>query len=121
MQTNSYKIYFQQSLALLLCATLFSGCLVFATKKKNVGVKTFKVDKETEYINVMGKEMPEIPKFPSLSPKSGKARGYVKDVNGNPLKGAHIGVRSSLGGSYYSGASGGRTETVIMNFLFRKA
>ena len=45
-------------------------------------------------VNVMGGEMPLMPDFDELEPKSGKVRGYVKDANGNPLDGAEIGLKS---------------------------
>ena len=62
------------------------------------------VDKDTHYVNVMGKDMPELPDFDDLSPRAGKVRGYVKDLQGNPLKGARLGVRSTAMGGFYSGA-----------------
>jgi hypothetical protein len=54
----------------------------------------------------MGKQMPEIPKFEDLSPEPGKVRGYVKDISGNPLEGAQLGVRSTAVGGAYSGSQG---------------
>lgn len=69
-------------------------------------VVRLKVGQDPNYINVMGKEAPRIPKFPALDKKKGMVRGYVKDAAGNPLEGATIGVRSSLVGGAYSGASG---------------
>lgn len=64
------------------------------------------VDKNTDYVNVMGKEMPEMPDFDELSAEPGKIRGFVKDSNGNPLKGAQLGVRSTAVGGAYSGSQG---------------
>jgi hypothetical protein len=64
------------------------------------------VDKMAHFVNVMGNEMPVLPKFPALAPKPGKVRGYVKDANGKPLAGAAIGVRSTYIGGAYSGAQG---------------
>ncbi|MFT3751116.1 MAG: carboxypeptidase-like regulatory domain-containing protein [Agriterribacter sp.] len=58
------------------------------------------------YINVMGNTLPRMPLYPSLSVKSGIARGYVADLSGKPIKGAHIGVSSSLTGGLYSSGSG---------------
>ncbi|HRH40058.1 MAG TPA: hypothetical protein PKY82_00330 [Pyrinomonadaceae bacterium] len=76
-------------------------------KSSNPGEpKTLNVDKNTDYINAMGKETPEIPEFDELSAKPGKVRGYVKDINGNPLKGAQLGVRSTAVGGAYSGSQG---------------
>jgi hypothetical protein len=68
--------------------------------------KVLEVDKDARYVNVMGKEMPEMPEFDNLSAKPGKVRGYVKDLDGNPLKGARLGVRSTAVGGYYSGSQG---------------
>jgi hypothetical protein len=68
--------------------------------------KVLDVDKNADYVNVMGKEMPEMPDFDDLSPESGKVRGYVKDLSGNPLEGAQLGVRATAVGGYYSGAQG---------------
>lgn len=64
------------------------------------------IPKNTTYINALGNEMPAMPKFPTLSPKAGRVRGYVKDASGKPLAGAAIGVRSTLIGGAYSGAQG---------------
>lgn len=64
------------------------------------------IPKGTTYINAIGNEMPAMPKFPALSPKPGRVRGYVKDASGKPLAGAAIGIRSTLLGGAYSGAQG---------------
>lgn len=64
------------------------------------------IPKNTTYVNALGSEMPAMPKFPALSPKPGRVRGYVKDASGKPLAGAAIGVRSTLIGGAYSGAQG---------------
>jgi hypothetical protein len=72
----------------------------------NSSPKTFDVDKNANYINVMGKEMPEMPDFDELSAEPGKVRGYVKDWKGNPLAGAQFGVRSTATGGFYSGSQG---------------
>lgn len=56
-------------------------------------------------VNVMKSAMPKLPTFPKLAKKSGYVRGYVYDVNGKPLKGARLGVRSTVAGGFYSGAS----------------
>jgi hypothetical protein len=62
------------------------------------------------YVNVMKNAMPPLPTFPKLTPKKGMVRGYVKDSKGNPIKGAVIGVRSTVVGGLYSGASGKSDE-----------
>lgn len=56
-------------------------------------------------LNVMKAARPTLPNFPALAPKRGTVRGYAKDTRGRPLVGAKIGVRSTTGGGYYSGAS----------------
>lgn len=70
------------------------------------GSATFSLSANEYYINVMGNTLPRMPVYPSLSVKGGIARGYVADLKGNPLKGAHIGVSSSLTGGFYSSGSG---------------
>jgi hypothetical protein len=72
----------------------------------NSSAKVLTAEEETQSINVMGNEMPALPKFPALSPKPGKVRGYVRDWTGKPLAGAALGVRSSYLAGYYSGAQG---------------
>jgi len=62
-------------------------------------------DASTQYVNVMGRKMPAFPAMPTIAPKPGYVRGYVKDTQGHPLKGALIGVRSTAVGGFYSGAS----------------
>jgi hypothetical protein len=64
------------------------------------------VDKNVNYVNAMGKEVPDIPEFDEPSPTPGKVCGYVKDLAGNPLKGAQLGVRSTAIGGAYSGSQG---------------
>lgn len=63
------------------------------------------VGQTPNYVNLIPKEAPPIPTFPPLEKKPGVVRGYVKDAAGKPLQGAVIGVRSSLVGGHYSGAS----------------
>ncbi|HQU82574.1 MAG TPA: hypothetical protein PKY59_05605 [Pyrinomonadaceae bacterium] len=72
----------------------------------NSAAKIVTVDKDTQWVNVMGNEMPPMPDFPALSPKPGKVRGYVKDWSGKPLAGANIGIRSSYLAGMYSGGQG---------------
>jgi len=70
------------------------------------GARLLEIPKGMTFGNVMGTEMPAMPKFTALAPKPGKVRGYVKDASGKPLAGATIGVRSTLIGGAYSGAQG---------------
>lgn len=66
---------------------------------------TVQADASTFCLNVMGRKMPTIPAMPKLAPKPGFVRGYVRDTQGHPLKGALIGIRSTSVGGLYSGAS----------------
>lgn len=72
----------------------------------NSSAKVVTVDKDAQSVNVMGNEMPPMPQFPTLQPKAGKVRGYVKDWSGKPLAGAEIGIRSSYFAGSYSGGQG---------------
>ncbi|MBO9594971.1 MAG: hypothetical protein J7599_18855 [Niabella sp.] len=70
------------------------------------GRSDFTISGNQYYVNVMGNTLPRMPAFPSLSVKPGVARGYVADLSGKPMKGAHIGVSSSMTGGFYSSGSG---------------
>jgi hypothetical protein len=61
------------------------------------GNATFTVGAEEPYVNVMGNAKPATPNFPPLDVKKGFLRGYVADMKGQPLQGAYIGVRSTIG------------------------
>lgn len=63
------------------------------------------VAKDANYVNLIPKEAPPTPKFPAVEKNGGVLRGYVYDTEGKPLAGAYIGVRSTLVGGSYSGAS----------------
>jgi hypothetical protein len=82
--------------------------------------KIVTVDKETQWVNVMGGETPALPEFPSLAAKPGKVRGYVKDWTGKPLAGAELGVRSSYLAGYYSGAQGKTDANGYYEFVVPK-
>lgn len=69
------------------------------------GHANFAISGDGYYVNVMGNAIPRMPVFPSLSVRADVARGYVADLSGKPLKGAHIGVSSSLTGGFYSSGS----------------
>jgi hypothetical protein len=56
------------------------------------------------HVNVMENVMPRMPNFPKLKPTPGKMTGFVADLSGKPLKGAFVGVRSTLVGGSYSSA-----------------
>ncbi|HEX8248628.1 MAG TPA: hypothetical protein VF599_10680 [Pyrinomonadaceae bacterium] len=78
------------------------------------------VARDAHFVNVMGNETPAAPKFPQLAPKPGKVRGYVKDLSGNPLKGATIGIRSSYFAGQYSGAQGETDANGYYEFVVPK-
>ncbi len=69
------------------------------------GHADFHLSESEYYVNVMGNALSRMPNFPAASAKPGIARGYVADLNGQPLKGAHIAVASSMTGGYYSSGS----------------
>lgn len=75
-------------------------------KMQSNNSQTFNLSAGDDFVNVMGSKMPPLPAFPALPKKSGFLRGYVKDSSGKPLAGAYVGVRSTLNGGSYSGASG---------------
>lgn len=56
---------------------------------------TLEVDNQTDYVNVMNNEMPVIPSFPAVAKKAGYIRGYVKNVLGEPIAGAKLGLKSA--------------------------
>lgn len=90
------------------------------TTDSDSSAKVVTVDKDTQWINVMGNEMPAMPQFPALAPKAGKVRGYVKDWTGKPLAGAQLGVRSSYLAGYYSGAQGKTDANGYYEFVVPK-
>lgn len=69
------------------------------------GTAAFNLAGDQFVANVMGNTQPRFPNFPALGIKKGYARGYVADLSGKPLEGAYIGVRATLVGGSYSGAS----------------
>lgn len=75
-------------------------------KSASTNAKTHTLSATDMYVNVMGNSMPAVPSFPVTAKKPGYLRGFVEDSSGRPLEGAYIGVRSTLNGGSYSGASG---------------
>lgn len=69
------------------------------------GQASFSINGNGYYANVMGNTIPRMPNFPSVSVKKNFARGYVADLSGKPLKGAHIACASSMTGGWYSSGS----------------
>jgi hypothetical protein len=88
--------------------------------KTDSSAKIVTVDKETQWVNVMGDRVPAMPQFPALTPKPGRVRGYVKDWAGKPLAGAEIGVRSSYLAGYYTGAQGKTDANGYYEFVVPK-
>ncbi len=74
------------------------------------GDTTIALNGTQNYTNVMGNFRPTLPTFKSLSKQSGIVRGYVKDLAGQPLQNAYIGIRSSAVGGLYSFASANTDE-----------
>lgn len=68
--------------------------------------RAFTVPGPQFYVDLMGKQRPQLPSFKSIPVKSGILKGYIKDIYGRPLPGAQIGVRSSIIGGGYSSATG---------------
>jgi hypothetical protein len=56
------------------------------------GSADFSISASGYYVNVMGSTIPRMPVYPALKAKPNFARGYVADLAGKPLKGAHIGI-----------------------------
>lgn len=83
---------------------LTSGCAA-QTGQVPIKVSSFKIDDRTDYVNVMGDEMPAMPQFPAVSKKAGYIRGYVKNVTGEPLAGAKLGLKSARIYDAYAAAS----------------
>ncbi len=83
------------SFAIILAfSTFITGCLA-QTGDVPIKSQTFRVDGNTDYVNVMGDLMPEIPQFPAVSKKAGYVRGYIKDTLGQPIAGAKLGLKSA--------------------------
>lgn len=66
----------------------------------------------TDLNDAMGGKMPKIPVFPKLAKKPGFLRGYVKDTNGKPLKGAYIMINppTVFGSAYTKRSITARTD-----------
>jgi hypothetical protein len=90
---------------LMIAAVMLAHLLCTRPSRGAEDAIILNLNAEAQTVNVMGRAMPKIPVFPKLERKPGKARGYVKDAQGRPLKGAVIGVRSTAAGGFYSGAS----------------
>lgn len=79
---------------ILTFSTIGTSCFA-QTGDLPIKTQTFRVNGKTEYVNVMGDSRPVIPQFPILGKKAGYVRGYVKDVFGEPIAGAKLGLKSA--------------------------
>lgn len=79
---------------ILTFSTIGTGCFA-QTGDMPIKSQTFRVNGNTDYINVMGDSMPVIPQFPTVAKKVGYVRGYVKDIFGQPIAGAKLGLKSA--------------------------
>lgn len=80
-----------------------SNRTVPATRKDSA--KTLRVGAETDYINVMGGQMPAVPAFPALAKKAGYLRGYIRATDGAPIAGAKLGLKTAQMYDSYLAAS----------------
>lgn len=83
-----------------------NGNSTVSNQTQSGNTPSFNLSASDDFVNVMGNKMPPLPAFPALPKKGGFLRGYVKDSSGKPLAGAFVGVRSTLNGGSYSGATG---------------
>jgi hypothetical protein len=60
-----------------------------------VKLQTFRIDGNTDFVNVMSNAMPVLPQFPNVTKRPGFVRGYVKDTLGEPIAGAKLGLKSA--------------------------
>jgi hypothetical protein len=90
------------------------------TNTNDGSAKVVNVEKDAQWVNVMGNEMPRMPQFPALAPKPNKVRGYVKDWAGKPLAGATLGIRASYFAGQYSGAQGTTDANGYYEFVVPK-
>jgi hypothetical protein len=83
-------------LAIILTLSFFeTGCVLAQSREVQIQLQTFRVNGNTDFVNVMNDSMPAIPKFPALGTKAGYVRGYVTDALGAPIPGAKLGLKSA--------------------------
>jgi hypothetical protein len=70
-----------------------------------IKVLSFQIDDRTDYVNVMSNQTPALPQFPAVSKRAGYIRGYVKNVLGEPIGGAKLGLKSARIYDSYAAAS----------------
>lgn len=85
-----------KSLLTTMCLVLsLTAACTAQTGSVPIKVTSLRVDDRTDYVNVMGYEMPAMPEFPALPKKPGYLRGYVKNAVGEPLAGAKLGLKTA--------------------------
>lgn len=90
----------------IVTTLLFAAVCAAQTGEMPVKLISLQIDERTDYINVMGEEMPLIPQFAALSKKPGFVRGYVKDTLGQPIVGAKLGLKTARIYDGYVAAAG---------------
>jgi hypothetical protein len=89
----------------------FSIAGLAQTGDRPVRSQALRVDDRTDHINVMGDSMPSMPQFPNVTRKPGYIRGYVKDVLGEPIAGAKLGLKSARMYDSYLAATTGSDQS----------
>jgi hypothetical protein len=87
----------QISFAALFVFVFVAAVTGAAAQIGNLPIKSlsYKIDGKTDYVNVMGDEMPPMPQFSAASKKTGYVRGCVKNSLGEPVAGAKLGLKSA--------------------------
>jgi hypothetical protein len=78
---------------LTIAALAFGG--LAQTGAVPIKMQNFRIAAATDYVNVMDDAMPSMPQFSGPAKKPGFVRGYVKDVLGQPVAGAKLGLKSA--------------------------
>jgi hypothetical protein len=89
---------------ILMASLSKTGCLA-QTGDLPIKLKTYRIDQNTDYVNVMEDTTPVMPQFPNVTKKAGYVRGYVRNTLGEPLAGAKLGLKSARMYDSYLAAS----------------
>lgn len=81
--------------AIILTVSAFGRGCPAQSGDVTIKMQTYRIDGNTDFVNLMGNQMPVIPQFPNVAKKPGYLRGYVKDTFGEPLAGAKLGLKSA--------------------------
>ena len=86
MKHRNFNRSKQISFAAFFVFVLVAAATSTAAQTGELPIKSlsFKVHGNTDFVNVMGDEMPQLPQFSALSKKAGYVRGCVKDLLGEP-------------------------------------